>query len=87
MEPVVFFFELFIGRGPYTLVSCLRWETLLYAHLIADWPRHNRSQKIEESAVFFRFFLRILAFLPSPGTPGTSSARWNRNLEPGRYTD
>ena len=54
------------------------WEKLLYAHLIADWPRHNFHEKSKKSAGFLRIFLRIFVyFLPSPGT-------WNlqRPLEP-----
>ena len=53
------------------------WEKLLYAHLIADWPRHNFHEKSKKSAGFFRFFLRILAFFTFAGT-------WNlqRPLEP-----
>ena len=49
----------------------------LYAHLIADWPRHNFHEKSKKSAGFFRFFLRILAFFTFAGT-------WNlqRPLEP-----
>ena len=48
------------------------WEKLrLYAHLIADWPRHNFHEKSKKSAGFFRFFI-----------PDFSIFYLRRNLEP-----
>ena len=33
----------------------------LYAHLIADWPRHNFHEKSKKSAGFFEFFFGIFS--------------------------
>ena len=32
------------------------WEKLLYAHLIADWPRHNFHENSKNRPVFCEFF-------------------------------
>ena len=57
--------------------SCSTVYDIVYANLIADWPRHNFHEKSKKSAGFFRFFsdFSILIYLTSTCTP-------EGNLEP-----